>query len=32
MINVPKQIEYWQNGAIADLESAGILIFFCFSF
>jgi HEPN domain-containing protein len=26
MINVPKQIEYWQNGAIADLESAGILI------
>ena len=26
MINVPKQIEYWQNSAMDDLETASILI------
>lgn len=26
MLNVPKQIEYWQNGAVDDIETANILI------
>lgn len=26
MLNVPKQIEYWQKGAMDDLETARILI------
>jgi HEPN domain-containing protein len=26
MLNVPKQIEYWQNGATDDLETASILV------
>jgi len=26
MLNVPKQIEYWQNGATDDFETASILV------
>jgi len=26
MINIQKQVAYWQNGALDDLESAKILI------